>query len=63
MATRRLSALVHGQENEAYDPTLGNEAQLAKMGYKQGRHNLPHWIMIIPTNYGQSLDVPSASLA
>jgi hypothetical protein len=40
MATKRLSGLVHGQENEAYDPSLGNEAQLAKMGYKQGMDHL-----------------------
>lgn len=37
MATRRLSSLVHGGAvNEAYDSSLGNEAQLAKLGYEQG---------------------------
>ncbi|KAJ9495694.1 hypothetical protein LTR99_010603 [Exophiala xenobiotica] len=36
MATRRLSSIVHGgKQSEAFDPTLGNEAQLAKLGYEQ----------------------------
>lgn len=37
MAPRRLSSIVHGgKQSEAFDPTLGNEAQLAKLGYEQG---------------------------
>lgn len=36
MATRRLSSIVHGKKNEAFDASLGNEAQLAKLGYEQG---------------------------
>ncbi|EXJ83862.1 hypothetical protein A1O1_07490 [Capronia coronata CBS 617.96] len=35
MATRRLSSLVHGSINQDYDASLGNEAQLAKLGYEQ----------------------------
>ncbi|KIW20502.1 hypothetical protein PV08_01077 [Exophiala spinifera] len=36
MATRRLSSIVHGgKPSEVFDPNLGNEAQLAKLGYEQ----------------------------
>lgn len=37
MAARRLSSIVHGgKESQVFDPNLGNEAQLAKLGYEQG---------------------------
>ncbi|KIX09945.1 uncharacterized protein Z518_01026 [Rhinocladiella mackenziei CBS 650.93] len=35
MAGRRLSSIVHGKANEAFDSSLGNEAQLARLGYEQ----------------------------
>jgi hypothetical protein len=36
MATKRLSVIVHDQKNEAFDSSMGNEVQLAKLGYEQG---------------------------
>ncbi|KEF60573.1 uncharacterized protein A1O9_02134 [Exophiala aquamarina CBS 119918] len=35
MATKQLSAIVQGQKNEAFDASMGNEVQLAKLGYEQ----------------------------
>lgn len=55
MAARRLSSLVHGgQASEAFDSSLGNEAQLARLGYEQGQFlssslSIPFHSIPIPT--------------
>lgn len=37
-AARRLSSVVSGKKDNVFAPTIGNEAQLAKLGYEQGEY-------------------------
>ena len=48
MAVRRLSSLVHGQKNEAFDASLGNEVLLAKLGYEQGMWLWAFYSLFLP---------------
>jgi len=36
---QRMSSIVSGKKNEGFDPAIGTEAQLAQLGYEQGRQN------------------------
>jgi hypothetical protein len=41
MAARRLSSIVGGKQNEAFDSNVANETKLAQMGYEQGKSSAP----------------------
>ena len=37
---RRMSSIVSGKNDKVFAPTIGNEAQLANLGYQQGKSAL-----------------------